>query len=74
MYAHKLLIKTVTQYDRNIEQRLFAYALSSFPDALALSTLYIFITPFRPPTRLIYLVASTDSLGHSVAASFAPLY
>jgi len=61
----------VTQYDRNIEQRLFAYALSSYPDALALSTLYIFIIPVLPPTRFIYLVASTDSLRrHSLAASF----
>jgi len=69
MYARKLLIKTRTKYDRNIEQRLFAYALFSFSDALALSTLYIFIIPFRPPTRFIYLVASSDSLRHSLAAS-----
>jgi len=61
----------VTQYDRNTEQRPYADALASFPDAAALSTLYIFIIPFRPrpPTRFIYLVASTDSLRHSLAAS-----
>jgi hypothetical protein len=63
----------MTQCDRNIEQRLFAYAFFSFSDALVLNTLYIFIIPLRHPIHFIYLVASTDSLRHSSAASLSAL-